>query len=375
MNEERLDILLVDDQNEDLLAHEAILAPLGQRIYKAKGGCEALRLVLERDFAAILLDVQMPGMDGFETADAIRAREKSRLTPILFLTGMRFANPDVFRGYTSGAVDYLVKPVDPEILRSKVDVFTRLARQRRELERVNAALADANRRLASTNQDLDAFSRRVSHDLQGPIAVIDGFARIVAEEGKDSLGPTNLEYLGVMRKAAARMGELVRDLLQLSRVTHGELAWTEVDLAEMALPILLELRRSSPGRVVETTVASRLPVRADAKLVKIALENLIGNAWKYTSKRERSKIEVGREPDGRGQTVFFVRDDGIGFDPRKTERMFQPFERFHSADEYPGTGVGLATVQRIVERHGGRIWARSAPGEGATFYFTLESEG
>ncbi len=372
MSQDKLDILLVDDQPAGLLAMQAVLEDLGQNLVLASSGREALRRLLDRDFAVILLDVQMPEMDGYETAALIRERERSRLTPILFLTATHQSPANALQGYSAGAVDYIFKPYEAAVLRSKVKVFVDLARQDAEMKRLNRALEHRVEQLTAVNQDLEAFSHMVCHDLKAPLRSIAGFGKILLEEFGGALSPEGRDTLDRILRASDRMNDLIQDLLALARVTHQDLRPGPVDLARLARAAIEELRRAEPERKVTVAVAGPLQATADPGLARVVLDNLLGNAWKYTRKRPEARIEMGVEAGEDGRRQFFVRDDGVGFDMRQANKLFAPFQRFHAASEFEGTGIGLATVQRILVRHGGRIAAHSAPGEGATFHFSFE---
>jgi two-component system sensor histidine kinase/response regulator len=390
---EKVDILLVDDQPEGLLTLEAILGGLEQNLVKAHSGRDALRQVLARDFAVILLDVQMPGMDGYETAALIRERPASRHTPLIFLTASHKADVQMIRGYGIGAVDYLFKPLDADILRSKVAVFIELAKksalirkqtaeiieresEARQLAEARALLlADLeqkNRELAAVNQELEAFSYSVSHDLRAPLRSIDGFAHALLEDYAASLDEDGQEYLRHVREAAQHMGELIDGLLTLAGVTRSQLRREAVNLSQLARDVgkRLQNHSSDSARQVELWVEEGLSAVGDTRLLENVLQNLLGNAWKFTSNRPEARVEVGKSIRD-GVLAFFVRDNGAGFDMTYADRLFGAFQRLHAATEFEGHGIGLATVSRIVRRHGGRIWAEGQTGVGAPFYFTL----
>jgi signal transduction histidine kinase len=382
--DDRVNILLVDDQPANLIALEAMLQGLGQNLIKAESGREALKWLLSHDFAVILLDVKMPGMDGFETATLIRQRDKSRHTPILFLTAADNTQKHAVRGYAVGAVDYLVKPVVPEFVRSKVAVFVELAKKsellRRQtqllLESQQAALeladtrAELVRDLEHKNRELESFSYAVSHDLRAPLRRIDSFSRAILESQGERLDDAGRRYLERVREASQQMSELIDDVLYLSRVTRADLREHEVDLSVLANLILTRLQESEPARQVEMKVRPGVIVTGDGQLLRIALENLLENAWKFTGKQPDAKIEFG-VTNASGEPTYFVRDNGAGFDMTYADRLFGPFQRLHPQGEFPGSGIGLATVQRIIHRHGGRVWAEGLVGQGATFQFTL----
>jgi two-component system sensor histidine kinase/response regulator len=395
---EPVKILLVDDQPENLLSAGAVLETLGQVLILAESGREALRQLLDHDFAVILLDVMMPEMDGFETAALIRQRERSRLTPIIFLTALGRSEEHMLRGYNLGAVDYMSKPFVPEILRSKVSVFvelhrksTLLAEQSALLERRNSELQAAierswqaeeeikalNRHLERrldelniVNRELEAFSYSVSHDLRGPLSRIAGFSRALLEFHAGQLNEEGHVFLQRIDNSASRMCDLVEDLLNFSRLIRVEMRLQDVDLSALIAGLSAELAARDPGRVVDFTIAPGLRASCDPVLIRAAMMNLLENAWKFTRKHATARIEFGELPGPDG-SVYFLRDDGAGFDPADAGRLFNPFQRLHKASEFEGTGIGLATVERIISRHGGRIWAEGEIERGATFFFTL----
>jgi PAS domain S-box-containing protein len=249
----------------------------------------------------------------------------------------------------------------------RMDAEAAIRRLNADLER---KVAERTAALSESNSELEAFAYSVSHDLRAPLRSINGFAQILAEDFPD-LGESGLAYLTRIRGATHRMDELIRSLLELSRITRAELRRSDVDLSGLAGAVGAELAQSQPGRSVQLAVQPGLRAQADPGLLRIVLENLLGNAWKFSSKRPSAHVEVGHNGDGQGPAAFFVRDDGVGFDMKHAAKLFGAFERLGSAKEFPGTGIGLATVRRIVQRHGGKIWAESAPDQGATFYFTL----
>jgi PAS domain S-box-containing protein len=631
-------ILLVDDDPKSLLAMETILAGPGRTIVTAESGEEALRHLLRQDFAVILLDVRMPRLDGLETAALIRQGARSRYTPIIFLSAVDTMDADVFRGLASGAVDYLFKPVVPEVLQTKVSVFVDLFRLREQVKqqavqqseerfrllveqvqdyaiilldskgvvqtwnataqrvtgyaaaeiigqspiflytqedraaskreallqtartagrvedegwrvrkdgsrfwanvvltalhdesgqlcgfanvtrditerkRAEAALQESEARfhvmadtapvlvwtsgsdalrnffnkpwleftgqtlehelgngwaedihpedrqrcleiyqsafdarkkfkteyrlrradgeyrwilengvprhepdgtfagyigsciditedkrvadeirrlnvelelrvfertaqLEASNKELESFSYSVSHDLRAPLRSIDGFGLALLEDCADKLDAQGKDYLRRVRDATQRMARLIDDLLNLARVTREEMRRECVDLSALARSISADLKKTQPDRKVTFAIADGVVANGDAHLLRVALENLLGNAWKFTNKRPRTRIEFGVARQN-GNSAYFVRDDGAGFDMTYAGKLFGAFQRLHSNQEFEGTGIGLATVKRVVRRHGGHVWAESAMGQGATFYFTLQpSEG
>jgi signal transduction histidine kinase len=367
-------ILVVDDDATKRFALKAIVGPLGQDVIEAASGADALRQLLRQDFAVVLLDVKMPVMDGFETAQLIRQRPRSELTPIIFVTALDQAETDMARGYDLGAVDFVFAPVVPAILRAKVAVFVELYKAQLELRRYRTQLEDLVQErtaaLTAVNRELEAFSYSVSHDLRGPLETFDGLSRSLVEGYGERLDDQAKDYLTRMRHASERMTSAFDGLQTLFQLTSGEIRREPVDVSAMAAEVSADLREENPKRHVTVKIANGLSVSGDRRLVRILVGNLINNAWKFTSKERAATVEVGSElVDGEMRT--FVRDNGVGFDMIYGHKLFGTFQRLHSQSEFPGAGIGLATVRRIVNRHGGRAWAEGAVGEGATFYFVL----
>ena len=406
-------ILMVDDRRENLQSMAAVLEDLGEEVVTAGNGREALRLLMQRDFAVILMDVRMPELDGLATAKMIRSRPATQHTPIIFITAHDQDQVEVELGYALGAVDFIMKPIKPDILRAKVSVFIDLFRKNQEISHLNArleqrvnerteALRQVNRSLEAeinerkrieekirrlneeleervrartlelelANRDLESFSYSVSHDLRGPARRINTFTKILLERYLTDIDGDGQVYLRRISASSRRMEQTIDDMLRLSLAAHNELQRRDVDLSAMATQIMRELEAAEPLNEVETHVAPHLVAYADPKLLRMALDNLLDNAWKYSSRREHPRIEFGLE-QVESEPAFFVKDNGVGFDASEGEKLFNPFRRLHA--DYEGTGVGLAIVKRVISRHGGRVWARAAVDQGATFYFTLPS--
>ena len=356
-------VLLVDDVEANLIAFEAQLSKLDCELIRARSGNEALRALLKHSFAVMLLDVQMPEMDGYEVARYARENPQTRDVPIIFVTAMHQTEANALKGYGAGAVDFLFKPTNPEVLLSKVSIFLDLHASRQKL-------ADALEAHQSTLAELEAFNYSVSHDLRAPLRPLDGFSQALLEDYGDKLDGKAKDYLNRIRAAANRMSQLIDDLLQLSRMGRAEMAVRPTDLVALANAVVEELRRTEGGDRVEYRCIPEATVVADGRLLRIVLENLLRNAWKFSHKKPNPRVELGcTECDG--QKVFFVRDNGAGFNSTYVNKLFQPFQRLHSNTEFEGTGIGLAIVQRIIKRHGGAAWAEGVPDEGATLYFTL----
>jgi signal transduction histidine kinase len=376
-------VLMVDDRPDNLLALEAILQPLELHLVRASSGEDALKSLLHEDFAVILLDVQMPGMDGFETAAHIKQRERTRDIPIIFLTAISREVQHQLRGYDAGAVDYLAKPFEPEVLRAKVAVFvdlwaknqllqhqSELLKQRlEERDRAQRALAEQAVELERSNAELEQFAHVVSHDLQEPLHTLSGFLELLEEQYADALDADGRLYVERAMSGAQRMRQLVLDLLEYARVSTRTHAFANVDMQHVADEVIAELHDEldAAGAAVH---ADGLPtVQGDAFQLTQLVHNLVDNAVKFRSERPLElTVAAERNDDG---WLFTVRDNGIGIDPRYAIHVFTIFQRLHGRDEYGGTGVGLAISKKIVERHHGRIWVESEQGSGATFRFTI----
>jgi signal transduction histidine kinase len=256
--------------------------------------------------------------------------------------------------------------------------FTRveIARRQREEEvrelnkELEQRVKERTAQLEATNKELDAFSYSVSHDLRAPLRAISGFSEALLDEYGNKLDGEGKTYLRYLQEGSHEMSDLIDGLLKLSRSTRGGIAMERVDLSAMAAMVAEELRKAEPERRMTVHIAPGVEVFADPRLLRVVMENLLGNAWKYTSRTAEARIEFGVE-EQEGKTVYFVRDNGAGFDMGYADKLFLPFQRLHKTSEFSGIGIGLATVERIIHRHDGRIWAQAAVGEGATFYFTL----
>jgi PAS domain S-box-containing protein len=477
---EKVNVLLVDDRVENLLALEAILRSLNQNVVKTTSGAEALKYLLKNDAAVILLDVEMPGLDGFQTATLIREREKSQHTPIIFLTAMSKSDIHVSQAYSTGGVDYIFKPFPPDVLRSKVAAFVDMYKQARELQRqsallkmerdfVSAVLDTVNslvlvldselriirvnrfweeitgyvfgdvqgrflwefleekeaaeaflrsasrsnidceefwvtngtaRRLVSwcrTNlgdrittgrhlvvtgrditelrqrtEELEGFTYSVSHDMRAPVRAIDGFTRILIEEYANTLDDEGRRLLQIVRHNTEKMGELIDGLLALSRLGREKIVFSEIDMVDVAKGVFQEQKGASgQDKPIAFTVNPLPTAYGDRRLITEVFHNLLSNAIKFTRNQESPAIEIGHISIQTGEDAFYVRDNGVGFEMDYAHKLFGTFQRLHAANEFEGSGIGLATVKRIIHRHGGRVWAEAKPGVGATFFFTL----
>jgi light-regulated signal transduction histidine kinase (bacteriophytochrome) len=266
-----------------------------------------------------------------------------------------------------------LSPVETDegtLIVSAIRDVSRTKQAEQQIKDLNDRLLRDNNELAAVNRELEAFSYSVSHDLRAPLRAIDGFSQALLEDCGEQLDAAGRGYLTRVRRAAQRMGLLIDDLIKLSRVTRADMHLQDVDLTALALQVAQDLQGRDPERPADFVIAEGLAAHGDARLLQIVLENLLGNAWKFTAGRAPTRIEFGRgESDG--EEVFYLRDNGAGFDMAYVDQLFRVFQRLHDSESFPGTGIGLATVQRIIHKHGGRVWATGEAGKGATFYFTL----
>ncbi|HEV7924705.1 MAG TPA: ATP-binding protein [Verrucomicrobiae bacterium] len=383
---EIVNILLVDDQPGKLMAHEAILSELGQRIVHARNGVEALEQLLRYDFAVILLDVNMPNMDGFETAALIRQRPRFEKTPIIFVTGYNTTDLDRLKGYELGAVDYLFLPVVPQVLKAKVGAFVELARQTQIIKSQAADLAahnsrqaeqleviqELNRELKDANSELEAFSYTVSHDLRAPLRCISGYANVLLEDYGSRLDEEGRGHLMALDRAAKRMDTLTRDLLTYGRVARESVTLDPVPLRPLLDAVVsLNLAGSSvPAKIV--IQPDLLPVMGHRFLLEQSLSNLINNATKFVAPGVTPEVRIRTEARG-NQVRLWIEDNGIGIDAAYHRKIFNMLERVGDLQRYEGTGIGLAIVQRAVQRMGGGCGVESAPGQGSRFWVDLPS--
>lgn len=256
------------------------------------------------------------------------------------------------------------------VVGTKNVLMLRLKETEEELKKQRDYLDQLVRDLEAANKELESFVYSVSHDLRAPLRTINGFSEIVLQDYKDKLDNTGKEYLNRIKEATKRLNQLVDDMLKLFRIIKTEVNREDVNLSDMAQSIYDDLRQSQTNRSVEFIVTPQLLVNGDRQLIQILMRNLLENAWKYTSKCPNARIEVGFVTEN-GKKAYFVKDNGAGFEMKYADRLFLPFQRLHSDQEYAGNGIGLSIVQRIVQRHGGEVWAKAKVGEGATFYFTL----
>jgi two-component system NtrC family sensor kinase len=389
----RARLLAIDDSPTYLECLAEALSGEGYAVTKASCGKDGLDLLAHGLFDCVVVDLLMPDLDGIEVCRRINelARTEDRSMSVVMLTACE-TKEDMTRGLEAGADDFVGKSNDMTVLKARIRALLRRKFYQEENRRIREELmhkdleaieARAATQLAETkaalvgelerkNKELEAFSYSVSHDLRAPLRSIDGFSSALLEDYAGKLDAKGQEYLRRVRAATQRMGELIDDLLQLSKVGRTELQRRQVDLSAMAHMVATELQQASPKRQVRIAIQDGIAANGDQRLLQVVLENLLGNAWKFTANIAEARIELGTVQQ-EGVVSYFVRDNGAGFDMAYSEKLFAPFQRLHSDAGFPGTGIGLATVYRIVERHGGRIWGEGAVNHGATFSWTLPS--
>jgi signal transduction histidine kinase len=383
-------VLIAEDEGLIALALRKMLAEQGYEVVAvASTEAEAVAHAIQERPDLVLMDIHLKGpSDGVAAATALR-RELD--VPVVFLTA--YADGDTLdRAKAATPYGYLVKPVNASELRATVEMALhrhradRAMREQLRLLRelqdrtaptdsdtaeraIEERVAERTAELVAENEELEAFAAAVAHDLQAPLRGIDGFSAALSEDAGPALDDEARDHLRRIRSSTQRMRGLIDGLLQLSRAGRTALTVADVDVSALAEAVIGELRARDPSRRVDAQVAPGIHVLGDGALVRVILDNLLGNAWKFTGRTADARIEVGAIADS--APGFFVRDNGAGFDMASADRLFRPFERLHGTREFEGTGIGLATVDRIVRRHGGRIWCDAAPGRGATFSVVL----
>ena len=371
MADGRADILIVDDLPENLLALEALLADLGQHIVRAASGAQALTALLDREFAVILLDVRMPEMDGIETAGLIRKRPRSRHTPIIFMTAGDANLESVARGYSVGAVDYITKPIQSDILRSKVRVFVDLFLHKKELSQKADELARTNEELRAACQQLETFSHTLAHNLRAPLRAMAGFCQILREEysGKpfDQLGQ---DYASRIQNGAHQMEFLIQELLAFCRIAQRSVHLVKVDPGPIIQEVLERGSSLLNGECDVEVSAAIPPIQGDRELLDHVISHLLSNAVKFSKPQVRPRIRIHNELR-EGRVRLWVEDNGIGIPPEHHDRIFGTFERLQDREDVPGAGMGLAIVKTAMERMKGRVGVESEPGVGSRFWIEL----
>jgi len=322
----------------------------------------------------VIVDQKLPDTTGIALSISLKSEDPD--LGVILLTG--YASADDAIAAVGRVDDYLIKPVQPDELVRSVNAGLERTRLRRENRRLVARLHEMNAALEETvaerTRALEMFTYAVAHDLRAPLRAMDGFSEVLLEECFDALGEAGRGYAGRIQAASSQMAGLIDALLDLSRVSRAEMDLQTIDLGAAASHIAEELQRSGPDRGVRFVIQQPVWALADPALMGTVLQNLLDNAWKYSSRRDDAVIEFATMPAGDDPVCYYVRDNGAGFDSAYVDKLFAPFQRLHTPAEFPGTGIGLASLRQIVERHGGHVWAEGAVGEGATFYFTLDAK-
>lgn len=372
---------------------------------------EALKEAFTNPPVLVISDIVMPGMDGYELCKKIKQSPELKDVPLILLTSLR--DPlDIIKGLQAGADNFITKPYEEKYLLSRIhyllanreirragggemvleivfrgnkyainsdkkqildlllSVYEAAVQRNDELILAQQQLQEMNENLVSANRELEAFSYTVSHDLRSPLHTIYGYTQLMLEDYADQVEPEAIGFLETILTATRNMSTLIDDLLKFSRSGRAVLQKEPVSLSEIAHEVMQLIRQRDPNRTILVKIPEGVKGFGDKNLLGIVFDNLLGNAWKYSMKNRDAEIEFG-QTEIEGEKVFFIKDNGAGFDMAKASNMFSPFTRFHTSEEFPGTGVGLATVKRIIDKHEGRIWAESEVGKGAVFYFTL----
>lgn len=369
--ESRPQVLVVDD-NPDLRAYVAGILEPTCRVLTAADGVEALESIRADLPDIVVSDVMMPRLDGVGLVRELRGNPRTSAIPVILLSA-RAGEESTVQGLDAGSDDYLMKPFAARELIARVRTHVTLSRARREW---TEELERTNHSLEAVNGELEAFTYSVSHDLRAPLRHVMGFARLLEEHAGEAVDERGRKYLQTITNAAGQMARLIDDLLAFSRLARTKLTKSRVDLHALVGEVSAEVmaQEAEADRRVDWSIHDLGEVHADPALLRQVFVNLLSNALKYSAPRDRAQIEIAREAAGDGMAVVFVRDNGVGFDMAYKDRLFGVFQRLHRADEFPGTGIGLANVKRIIHRHGGRVWAEGEPDRGATFYFSLPME-
>jgi len=359
-------ILLVEDSRTQAMRLQHLLETENWDVTCAGSAEEALEVLSHQPFDLLILDHHLPGMKGDELCRRLRAVGLAKGVPILMLASDATRAAEL-RGLSSGADDYVAKSADTEILMLRIRLLLK-ARAEKEAIEARASLVD---KLEATNKELESFSYSVSHDLRAPLRHIGGYTSLLKDHLGESLDAESHNYMDRILRSVKQMGDLIADLLAFSQINRAQLSKSWMTCGTLVQEIIQDFQSELAGRSVEWLITPLPVVEGDVVLLRQVFANLIGNAIKFTGRREKAVIEIGAQAGAPGEVVFFVKDNGAGFDMQLSDRLFGVFQRLHNQNDFEGTGIGLANVRRIVSRHGGRTWAEGKPGEGAAFYFSL----
>lgn len=362
-----LRILLVEDDPLQSAKTVAFLENLGQKVVVAEDGDKAVARFCSDTPDLVLMDVVLPGIDGFETTRRIKQMCTDRWVPVIYLTILG-SSCNLVEGLRAGGDDYLVKPIELEILEAKLRSVIRTLSLYRALEDSRDELACSNAALTRANRELETFTYAVAHDLKSPLRAINGYSSLFASTQAATLTDEGRDYLRKIVRGTEQMGELIDDLLEYSRLERGALHLERIDVRHQAEALVAEFRDEIERHDAHIDIAARCrEITADRNGLTLALRNLLGNALKFSADSNPPRIEIGCTSEN-GMHRIWVRDNGIGFDMRHHDRIFDIFQRLHRSEDYPGTGIGLAIVRKAAQRMGGRCWAVSEQHKGATFY-------
>jgi two-component system sensor histidine kinase/response regulator len=364
-------LIIVDDEAAQMKALCRTLEVEGYETAGFTSASEALQAISSRPFDLLLTDLRMPEMDGITLLRAAHAIDRDVVG--IVMTGHAAVDTAV-EAMKAGALDYILKPFKLSVVMPVLDRALTLRRLRVENAQLEQSVRERQMALEAANKELEAFSYSVSHDLRAPLRTISGYSEILLSDHAGSLSAPGQRLLNNVRAGAQRMERLIEDLLSFSRLGRQPLSKQPVQIDQLARQVIEEHRDSLDGRDVDIRIDPAPVCAGDASLLKQVLANLLTNAIKFTRDRKPARIEVGSRTEG-NDVVFHVRDNGAGFDMKYASKLFGVFQRLHSSEEFEGTGIGLSIVQRIVQRHGGRVWAEAQPGQGATFFFSLPAAG
>jgi len=404
-------IMVVEDSLVESTMVKALLKQHGYKVKVFHHGAEAFDAANEELPMLIISDVLMPVMDGFEFCEKLKSTPSLMDVPVILLTSLH--DPlDIIRGLQVGADNFITKPFESKYLLSRVNyllanrelrsagntdmmleimfkgnryainserkqildlllsVYETSIEQNQALTEAQKQLQQTNEHLAIANRDLESFSYTISHDLRTPLNYISVSTQLLKQKHEKEFNEEDNSYLDTILNTVRSMVDMISDLLQFSRSGNIKVDLQKVDLTDLSKKVIDWTRQDNPGREIRFMVEEGIYVSGDPSLLMVVMKNLLGNAWKYTSYTANPEIHIGTQPN-EDLTTVFVKDNGAGFNPNQAHNLFTPFVRLHSQDEFPGTGVGLSTVKRIVEKHGGKIWATGEVGKGATFFFTV----
>ncbi|MEI6888983.1 MAG: response regulator [Bacteroidales bacterium] len=405
-------IMVIEDSKSQAIILTSLLKKHNYKVKDYENGITAFAAALKNPPMLIISDIVMPGMDGYELCRKVKSATELKDIPIILLTTLQ-DSMDIIQGLQAGSDNFITKPFDAKYLLSRINyllanrelrllgssdlvleimfngqkyainserkqildlllsVYENAIQQNHQLIEAQTELQRSNEHLISMNRDLEAFSYTISHDLRTPLNHISMSAQLLSKHYLENLDEAGASYVDTIHSTARSMAEMINDLLQFSRTGTINIHPQPIDLSEMCHKVMEWIHQDDPQRRIDVKIDENMQLTGDQSLMMVVVKNLMGNAWKYTSKTMHPSIHVSSFQKN-GQTVFCFKDNGAGFDSSRASNLFTPFVRLHSQEDFPGTGVGLATAKRIIERHGGKIWAQGEPLKGASFFFTID---